>query len=417
MNETNETRTDEKNDKPKLLIATTVPQTIRAFLLPYADHFRGRGWRVDALAREAASAQALEGHFDNIYDAPWDRSPLSPGNLPALSQIARLVQEGGYDIVHVHTPVAAFVTRAALRKLRATEGSKHPKIVYTAHGFHFYRGGSWRRNLVFRNLEKTAGKWTDRLIVINREDFEAAKTYRIVPADKGDQLVYMPGIGLDFSKYDGEDISREDILAVRTELGLKDDDVLYSMLAEFNPGKRHKDVIAALSKTKNPQIHVAFAGDGPLKQKIQEMARAYTVHQRTHFLGHLKNPNALMAASRATLVPSEREGLSRSAMESACLGVPIIGTDARGVRDVIEPHRGLLYPAGDQLALRDAMLRMFEEPYPPVEPDSAWRIESLIDMHEALYQELLESEKEEEPQQETVQDTNDEKTEEEKADA
>ncbi len=247
----------ETNDKPKLLIATTVPQTLRAFLLPYADHFRSRGWCVDALARLATAAPELEGHFDNLHDAPWDRSPLSPGNLPALSQIARLVQDNGYDIVHVHTPVAAFVTRAALRKLRTAKDAKHPKVVYTAHGFHFYRGGKWRRNLVFRNLEKIADKWTDRLIVINREDFEAAKKYRIVSEDR---LVYMPGIGLDFSKYDREDISREDVLAVRTELGLKDDDVLYSMLAEFNPGKRHKDVITALSKTKNPQIHVAFAG-------------------------------------------------------------------------------------------------------------------------------------------------------------
>ncbi len=117
-------------------------------------------------------------------------------------------------------------------------------------------------------------------------------------------------------------------------------------------------------------------------------------------------------------MPSEREGLSRSAMESACLGVPIIGTDARGVRDVIEPHRGLLYPAGDALALRDAMLRVAEEPCPPVEPDPAWRIENLIDRLDALYQELLVSRAEEESDKadsETAQ--NDEKTEEATADA
>lgn len=373
-------------EKPRLLIATTVPQTIRAFLLPYADNFRARGWEVDAMASDATGYEPIAGHFDEIFDVSWGRNPLSLANLSCMPAIARIVQEKAYDIVHVHTPVAAFVTRAALRKLRASAHQKRPKVVYTAHGFHFYRGATWRHNFVYRNLEKFAGRWTDRLVTINREDFDAAKHLGTIPEDS---ITYMPGIGLDFAKYNRENVSRDEILGVKTELGLKDDDVLYTMVAEFIPRKRHKDAILALAKTKNPQIHLAFAGDGPLRQRMQDMARAYSVHQRTHFLGQIKDLPPLIAASRATILPSGQEGLARALMESACLGVPIIGTDARGVRDVIEPRRGLLYPTGDILALRDAMLRMFEEPYPPVEPDPAWRIENLLDMHEQIYGELL----------------------------
>lgn len=382
-------KSNKKTAKPKqkLLIATTVPVTLRAFLLPYADHFRARGWVVDAMAKDASSYEPISGHFDNVFDVAWGRNPLSPGNFSCMKDVVRIAQEGEYDIVHVHTPVAAFVTRTALRNLHAQGRTKNSKVVYTAHGFHFYNGAPWQRNLLYRSIERLAGKWTDRLIVINREDFEAAKKYRIVPEDS---LMYMPGIGLDFSKYSRDSVSRDEILAVKTELGLKDEDVLYTTIAEFNPGKRLKDVIIALAKTKNPHIHVAFAGDGPLKQKMQDLARAYSIHQRIHFMGHLKNLNPLIVASRATIMPSGREGLSRSLMESACLGVPMIGTDARGVRDVIEPRRGLLYPTGDVLALRDMMLRMFEEPYPQVEPDPAWKIENLIGLHEKLYAELLE---------------------------
>lgn len=368
----------------KLLIATTVPGTIRAFLLPYADHFRSLGWKVDAMAKDITQQNDLAEHFDNLIDTDWSRNPLDIRNLFGTPpQIAKTVAGNDYDIVHVHTPVAAFVTRYALKKMRK-EGK--PKIVYTAHGFHFFKGGPKIKNFIFKTLEKTAGRWTDRLIVINNEDYEAAKKHKIVPEAS---LTYMPGIGLDFAKYDREAISREEILNVRAGLGLKEDDVLYSVIAEFNPGKRHLDAIIALAKTKNPKIHLALAGEGPLKAKMQEQAKIFGVQQRTHFTGFLKDPRPLILASRATINPSEREGLSRSSMESACLGTPIIGTDARGVRDIIEPRRGLLYPTGDPLALRDAMQQMFEEPYPRVEPDGEWRVEGLVGRHENLYNTIL----------------------------
>lgn len=372
----------------KILIATTVSSTIRAFLLPYADHLRDLGWQVDALSSGTEDDEDLARHFDSIYEAPWKRTPLSLSNYSAMKLTASLVEESKYDIVHVHTPVAAFVAREALRHLRETgRGTTgRPKIVYTAHGFHFYRGGSRRRNFVYRTLEKRAGRWTDRLIVINREDYAAASAYGLVPPEK---LVYMPGIGLDFSRYDRSTVKREDILAARTEMGLKEDDILYVMMAEFNPGKRHADVIEALTATRDSKIHVAFAGTGLQMAKMQDLARAHGVYQRTHFLGFVKDPKPLLLASRAALIPSEREGLSRTAMEAACLRVPIIGSDARGVRDVVEHGRGTIYPVGNISSIRDAMLRFAEEPYRSVGPDPDWRIDTLIAMHDRLYGELL----------------------------
>jgi glycosyltransferase involved in cell wall biosynthesis len=368
---------------PNLLIAATVPGTLRAFLLPYADFFRSKGWKVSAMAQNAAKTAELTGHFDDILDANWSRNPFDPANLRECDRIRAAVKSGSYDIVHVHTPVAAFVTRLALRKMRAKSAMK---IVYTAHGFHFYRGGSGVRNFAFRTLEKIAGRWTDRLVVINREDFEDAAKFHIV--DKS-ALRYMPGIGLDFSKYDNIPPNPEENTAVRETLGLTSDDVLYTVIAEFNPGKRHRDAIEALSLTKRNDIHIAFAGDGPLFEEMKALAKNLRVAKRTHFLGFRNDVPSLVRASRATILASEREGLPRSIMESACLGVPTIGADARGTRDVILPDRGVLYPVGDVLALRDAMLRLADDPMPPVKPDPAWRIENLLAMHEALYEELI----------------------------
>ncbi|MDR3355020.1 MAG: glycosyltransferase, partial [Synergistaceae bacterium] len=167
--------------RPSLLIATTVPDTIKAFLLPYADHFRSSGWRVEAMSSAISAREDLAAHFDAVHDVDWSRNPLSAGNLIRTPEkIRETVKAGEYDIIHVHTPVASFVTRYAMRKV---EASARPKMVYTAHGFHFFKGGPRYRNAIFRKLEKLAGRWTDRLIVINQEDFCAATKYRITPKE------------------------------------------------------------------------------------------------------------------------------------------------------------------------------------------------------------------------------------------
>jgi Glycosyltransferase len=369
----------------KLLMVTTIPITIKAFLLPYADHFRARGWRVDAMARGIGDASGnLTDRFDKLFDVQWSRNPFSPANFTqAPGQILEAVRAEAYDIVHVHTPVAAFVTRRTLRKLRR---KGRPKIVYTAHGFHFHAGGRALRNTLYRRLEVAAGKWTDRLVVINEEDRRAAERYRIVPETA---LVQMPGIGLDFSAYAPEKITRDDVRNVRRQMGVKDEEILFTMVAEFSPGKHHQDVVEALARMERQDVHVAFAGSGTTMGQTKELAERLDVPKQVHFLGFRQDVPVLLRASRAAILSSEREGLARSLMEAACMGTPIIGSDARGVIDIVRPHRGLVYPVGDVYALRDAMLQMCEAPYPPVSPDPAWRIEHLIALHEELYANLF----------------------------
>ncbi|MDR0764674.1 MAG: glycosyltransferase [Synergistaceae bacterium] len=370
---------------PKLLIVTTIADTIRAFLIPYACYFRDAGWNVDAMARGVTRRDDVSPHFGKLIDAEWSRNSL---DISGVTRDVRLIREtaADYDIVHVHTPVAAFLTRFALRSHKS---AGRPAVVYTAHGFHFHHGGRKRSNFIFRGLEQLAGKWTDKLIVINMEDYDAALKFRIVPEH---DLIQMPGIGLDFSRYDGSNVPKADVKQMRDQLGMKADDALFSMIAEFQPNKRHADAVNALAKMGHAGAHLAFAGDGPAKEPVQHMAKSLGLTKRVHFLGNMKDVCPLIMASRAVLIPSEREGLSRAGMEAACLGVPIIGSDARGVKDVVLPNRGLLFPVGDTLALRDAMQQMTEVPYPRTAPDPKWRIENLTRLHHELYSSLLRGE-------------------------
>ena len=373
---------------PKLLIVTTVASTLKAFLPPYARHFRKMGWTVDAMANGASGCPECKEAFGRCHDMPFSRKPFISGNFGKTnSKIRAVVEEGEYDIVHVHTPVAAFVTRFALRK---TRGKPRPKIVYTAHGFHFFQGGNPIKNSAFIALERLGGDWTDHTIVINKEDHEAALEYKIA---KPARLSLMPGIGIDFEQYSPRGVKIAEVKKFHASLALGKNDELFFMAAEFIPRKRHKDAIRALAETGRTNFHLAFAGSGPLEDSMKKLASKSGVASRVHFLGERSDVPLLMLSSRATVLPSCQEGLSRSVMESICLGIPVLGADARGIRDIVNSRkRGSLFPVGNHAALAAAMIILADDhsPAKPT-PDQLWSINHLLDEHEVLYQKLLQS--------------------------
>ncbi|WP_005037563.1 glycosyltransferase [Holophaga foetida] len=374
----------------RLLMAATIHRTLEGFLLPYAQHFRKKGWVVDALGRGTTHSQACCEGFNHCFEASWSRNPLHPDGLFGTPrEIRRVVEEGNYDIVHVHTPVAAFITRLALRKLR----SESLKVVYTAHGFHFHDGRNALSNLGFASMERLAGHWTDRLVVINRSDEAEALRRRIVAPSR---LSYMPGIGLDLSYYAPETVPDREVLGIRRSLGLSANAPLFLMVAEFNPGKRHADALNAFAALQCPNAHLALAGQGRLQAELQAWSHKRGLSDRIHFLGYRSDIPALMKASAATLLPSEREGLPRSVMESMALGVPVIGSDARGVRDLLDACGGIKVPVGDVDGLRKAMEHVIQHPMEAARMAAgakakvkAYDLSALLQQHEVLYQELL----------------------------
>jgi len=346
---------------------------------------------VDAIACNVSQCAECVKAFDHVWDVRWSRNPLDPSNLlTASKQVRKVVASGQYDIVHVHTPVAAFVTRYALRNMRR---SGKPKVIYTAHGLHFYRGGSPFKNITFQGLEKLAGNWTDYLIVINREDQAAAKHLHLVPPGR---VRYMPGIGIDTTYYAPVTVSDEDIAAVRRDLGLLVQDSLLLMIAEFIPRKRHRDVLAAFARLGRSDVHLAFAGDGRLFEEMKKLADRLRIQKQVHFLGRWSDIPALVRASVATCLPSEREGLARSVMESLCLEVPVIGTNARGIRDLLEGDCGVLIKVGDVEGLANTMAWVLDHPEDARDMGKRGRermahydIRRILTMHEQLYVEAL----------------------------
>jgi len=341
----------------RLLIVTTVPATLAAFLLPFARHFREQGWQVDAMTRGDTTRPEVAAAFDHVWPVEWSRSPLSPQNLLRTPRIVReIVEREGYDLVHVHTAVAGFVTRYALRSVRR---QGRPKVIYTAHGFNFDQNIPLHKNVAFLSLEKLAGRWTDYQVVINRQDEAAARRYRIVPPER---VCYMPGIGLDLGVYQAGTIAESDVARVRQGLGVAPAAPLLLMVAEAIPRKRPADALRAFASLECRAAHLALAGEGPLVEPLRQLATDLRIQDRVHFLGFRRDVPALMRASVAVILPSRAEGLPRSVMEAQSLEVPVIGTDIRGVRDLLADGKGLMFKVGDVEGLAHAMTWVLRNP-------------------------------------------------------
>ena len=377
---------------PKVLFVTTVSGTLRAFLLPIAEHFRSQGWVVDGMAQGIADCSICRNSFDRVWEVNWSRNPLDYNNfINAPRRIQKIVLEEQYDIIHVHTPVAAFITRLALRKTRKKGQSK---IIYTAHGFHFYKGAPAYKNAVFIFLEKIAGQWMDYLVVINREDEFAAVKYKLAASDN---IVYMPGIGVDSSFYCPGKVSDQDVEKLRDELRLKPEDKIFLMVGEFIPRKRHRDLIEAFSFINNPHIHLVFAGVGQLMEPMKDLAIKKGIGANVHFLGYRNDIPVLMRASLATILPSEQEGLPRCAMESLSLEVPVIATNIRGTSELLADGAGIVYQVGDIEGLANAMQYIINNPSTAQEMGRVGRkavleeydLGIIIQMHEQLYNRAL----------------------------
>lgn len=371
---------------PRLLIVSTVALTIDTFLTPFAHHFRTLGWTVDGMAA-GLPASARASVLDTAWDISWNRNPLDPRNLMSASRVREVVSAGAYDIVHVHTPVASFVTRWALRN---TPG---PKVVYTAHGFHFSPELPWISNRTFLALERFAARRTDALVVINSDDRSSAIRYRLAPEG---QVHLVNGIGIDAAEYDPGKVPDSAIRALRDSIGLAPETPLATMIAEYTPNKRHALVLQALALCRQP-VHLALVGTGPLMDETIALARRLGIQDRVHVLGWRDDVPTVIAASDLAVLFSAREGLPRSVMEAMAMARPVIGSDIRGIRDLLSDGCGLLVPSGDVAALAEGIDRVIGDPVKAARMGAAGlaRVRSDLELgvviraHERIYADLL----------------------------
>lgn len=263
-----------------------------------------------------------------IHHIDFIRNPYDIRNIKAYLQVCNLINHESIDFIHCNTPIGGVVGRLAGKKCKVK------KVIYQVHGFHFYEGAPLKNWLIYYPIEKWLAHYTDALITINREDYERAQGFKL---RKGGKVYYVPGVGIDLSQYKLPENTRE---IKRIELGLKESDVALISAGELNSNKNNKVIIEALANLKKVNVHYFLCGVGPCEEELKELAQKKGITRQVHFLGYRTDMKELLRAADVFVMPSYREGLSRSIMEAMVSGLPCIASKIRGNTDLLEENNG-----------------------------------------------------------------------------
>lgn len=308
----------------KFLMVTTIQNTVEAFLISHIKMLEKNGyevWIATNIYKEIPK-DLKENKWINIS---FSRNPFSKSSFKVIKEMRDLIRENDFEMVHFHTPVAAFLGRYAAMK------EKQKNIIYTAHGFHFFKGAPLQNWLIYYPMEKLAINWTDKLITINEEDYQRAKKM----AGKNTKIYKVDGVGLDLENYRNGDAEK-----IKNELNISKDEYVISMIGELNKNKNQIQLLKAVSLLKEKgidNIRILLVGVGNQEITLREEAKKNNL--KINFLGFRKDVKDVVAASNIICSMSYREGLPRNIMEGMAQGKPFIVTDIRGNRDIIKNNR------------------------------------------------------------------------------
>lgn len=341
----------------KILYVTALNETINAFLVPHILKLVDDGNIVECACKINRNIDdRLSSKCIKHYNIEFSRNPLNINYHKVINEIRQIQIKNNYDIVHVHTPIAAFLTRFALRNFKV-------KIIYTAHGFHFFKGSPVKNWILYFQLEKLAAKWTDRLVTINEEDYSIASKFNL---RKNGEVFFMHGVGIDSKDYEME---KFDHVSYRESLGLKKDDFIILVIADLNKNKNHIQLLKAVKILNNiyPKLKVICAGDGPLKNKLIKKVKEFNLENNVIFLGFRSDIKELINISNIIGLFSKREGLPKCLMESLVCGKPILVNNIRGSRDfVINNEIGEIVEVDDFIETAKKIEYMMKKDYNPV---------------------------------------------------
>ena len=342
----------EEKNKKLLLVANVVKEHVLKFHVPTIACLKAQGWTVDV----AASGDEDVPYCDRQIRGKWKRSPFTLDTFRGIRQLHRVIDEGQYDIVYCHTPVGALVARLAARKARR-QGTK---VVYFAHGFHFFTGAPLINWLLFYPIERLLARYTDLLITLNDEDYERAK--RIFP--KNLPVERVPGVGVDFARLDVDDPAQARA-ALRREWGIPQDALVLIYVAELIPNKNQKMLFETLLEIHKHRTdtYLVLVGPDHADGWFQRLAQQMGVAEFVVFTGWRSDIGACLRAADIAVASSLREGLALNIVEAMYCGLPVVATDNRGHVPIIrDGENGYLVHIGESGKMAQRVLELAEHP-------------------------------------------------------
>ena len=322
----------------KILLTCTDLMAIQ-FFTEHIKFWHEKGYYVDLVCSPVGGrVDELVEFFGGIENSSLrtvalNRNPFKVSNLKGFLQLIKIARKDHYDFVVTNEPVMGLLTRLAFASKKET------KVTYIAHGFHFYKGGSKLNNFIYKAIEGFAAHFTDSLVTINKEDFEAAKEFKL---KKNGTIQYILGIGVNTSKF--YKASKEKRTEIRKELGLSYDDFVVSVIGELNDNKNQEVIIKAIASLKSecPNLKALFMGKGEKCDYLKNLCIELDVNDRVYFLGYRHDVNRILSVCDIGASASFREGLPLNIIEEMAAGLPIVASQNRGHVDIVTEGSGVL---------------------------------------------------------------------------
>lgn len=335
----------------KLIFISNISRGISNFSIPSIEAGRALGYQIHIAANLSEFTETREDYPDVfLHHIDIKRSPFHIKNIIAYKQMKSLFKQEEFDVVHCNTPMGGVLGRLCGKK------GKVDKVIYTAHGFHFYKKGNPVLNLVYKWAEKIMARWTDAIITINSEDYMSAKKFHL---KKEGAVYFVPGVGVTTKEYTFDFNEEEEY---RRTLGIGKDDFVLISTGDLISRKNYETAIKSIGKLKKDNIHFLLCGTGPKLSKLQGLAKKYGIERQVHFLGYRTDVKELLKVSDVFFFPSRQEGLPRALMEAMASGLPCIASRIRGNIDLIEEGKGgFLREPKDVKGMSECIQILFEE--------------------------------------------------------
>lgn len=325
------------------------------FLIPHIKNLIDLGYDVELACTNVKGRIEevrclLSGEYETkVHELRLKRSPFKLSNINGYFEMKKTLNEGNFDLVWTNEPTIGLVTRLCAKKYR----NKGLKIIYIAHGFHFYKSAPIKNWLLYYPVERVLSRYTDVLITINKEDFTRAKK-----SFKAGRIEYIPGVGVDTKSFSEVAMDR---LAKRKELGVSEDSFVVLSVGELNGNKNHETIIRAIAKMDNPHAHYLICGQGPLEKHLYELIKKLKLEEQVKLLGYRKDIPEICKASDVFAFPSKREGLGLAALEAMASGLPIVTSNVQGIVDYsIDGETGYTYSPNDVDGFSRAFVKLME---------------------------------------------------------
>ena len=311
----------------KRILITSTDLMMAQFLLPHVKNLSQNGYVVDIACCNVGNkidiiSKSLEGYINKFHIVRTVRSPFSPKNIKGYKDMKNIITKNDYDFIWTNEPVMGVVTRLAARKKRK---QNLLKVLYMAHGFHFFKGAPLMNWMLFYPIEFLASFWTDLLVTVNREDFSRAKKLH------AKEVKYIHGIGINTER-----LNLNSNTQIRKELNLDENAFLVLSVGELNKNKNQKTIIKALAQINDQNVHYILCGKGDQDANLKALAEELNVADRVHFLGYRTDVVNICAQSDVFVMPSLREGLPVASLEAMYCGLPLVTSNIRGLVDIME---------------------------------------------------------------------------------